>query len=258
MTRRGLLFLSLTLLGPGSVAHAGSVKLRWDQCWGDGGVMNRNFACDTNVGSNALVGSFVSPVARSDAAGMQGVLDIAVATSQLPAWWHVESSAPAACRYQALTGSLAIPEAAANCEDWAQGHGLGPFVTYEIDLATLYRVRLRLETSVPFGLETEIVPGREYFAFRLTLNNLRTVGGSSCSGCAFGACLALNGITVVCADRGNNVSLHPGIGTGSVDDGLATWQGGGSITRPGPSYTDCPRATPVRNSTWGTVKALYR
>src|SRR5262245_6411620 len=91
--RRALLCFSLTLLGFASLAHAGAVNLRWNQCWGDGGVVNKNFACDTNVGSHVLVASFVPdapvfpPQTPFAAVGLESMLDIAVASPVLPAWW---------------------------------------------------------------------------------------------------------------------------------------------------------------------------
>ena len=39
-------------------AFAG-VNLRWDQCFSDGGVQNKTFACNTNVGVERLVMSLV-------------------------------------------------------------------------------------------------------------------------------------------------------------------------------------------------------
>jgi hypothetical protein len=43
------------------------------------------------------------------------------------------------------------------------------------------------------------------------------------------------------------------------DDRLATWQGGaGVISTTLGGQTSCPRATPVRNSTWSNVKSLFR
>lgn len=144
--------------------------------------------------------------------------------------------------------------------DWASGQALGPFVTYEVSVFAPYRLRLRLATSMPIGVQAQIVPGQEYFAYQLTLRNLKTVGVDACPGCEPGACV---GLKFVCLNRPDNnaVCMGPGAGgvAGAVDDGLATWQGGGGLLRERLHHTtDCPAATPVRNSTWGGVKALYR
>ena len=77
-------------------AQAGTLNLRWNDCFGDGGVVNRMFACDTNSGSETLVAltswGDVPCVSqgfyyRVDTAGsvsfIQGVFD-AVATSSDP------------------------------------------------------------------------------------------------------------------------------------------------------------------------------
>ena len=261
MTGRVLLLLSLTLLGPGGLAHAGAVNLRWNQCWGDGGAINKNFACDTNLGSHVLVASFVSPYAPFDAMRLESVLDIAVASQVLPAWWHVDAD-PSSCRRLALSTSIAIPATAVNCADWASGQGVGPFVTLAVDDFAPYRLRLRLSTSTPFGVLTGIVQGQEYFAYQLSLRNLKTVGADACSGCGLGACIGLKSIGLVLPDDGGTMFLAPGFSPGvpgSVDDAVATWQGGGDLLRPRLHHTtDCPAATPVRNSTWGAVKGMYR
>src|SRR5690349_1796199 len=55
---RALLLALPALLAVASAAHAAGVSLRWNDCYGDGGVQNKNFACDTNAGSQTLVGSF--------------------------------------------------------------------------------------------------------------------------------------------------------------------------------------------------------
>src|SRR5206468_10299254 len=42
------LLVALVLLFA-TAAHAGRLYLRWNACFGDGGVQNRAFACDTNL-----------------------------------------------------------------------------------------------------------------------------------------------------------------------------------------------------------------
>jgi hypothetical protein len=58
-SRRSSASLPHIALGVSSPASAGALNLRWNECWGDGGVQNRVFACDRNTGSEVLVASFV-------------------------------------------------------------------------------------------------------------------------------------------------------------------------------------------------------
>src|SRR5215471_12705021 len=44
------LLIALACLALAPAAHAAGVSLRWDTCYGNGGVQNKNFACDNNIG----------------------------------------------------------------------------------------------------------------------------------------------------------------------------------------------------------------
>src|SRR5262245_14218167 len=61
-------------------AHAAStppgVNLRWDNCFADGGVQNKAFACDTNVGLERLVASIELASPMLDVSGMEIIVDI--------------------------------------------------------------------------------------------------------------------------------------------------------------------------------------
>ena len=57
----------------------------------------------------------------------------------------------------------------------------------------------------------------------------------------------LNSIDVIAA---GNVEHRKLTNASTPGGNFVTWQGGGG--------TNCPAATPTRNSTWGSVKSLYR
>src|SRR5262245_62736722 len=72
-------------------AHAGTsppgLNLRWDQCYGDGGVQYRNFACDTNTGSERMIATFELAAAPAvPVSGLEIYMNIA-SLGSLPAWW---------------------------------------------------------------------------------------------------------------------------------------------------------------------------
>ena len=83
--------------------------------------------------------------------------------------------------------------------------------------------------------------GTEYFVFNLVISNMKTVGTSSCDGCRRGARLAIPGITLKQPAGVGDFYISGAANTSGV--WYLDWQGGA---------TD-----PVRNTTWGGVKALY-
>jgi hypothetical protein len=87
-----------------------------------------------------------------------------------------------------------------------------------------------------------------YHSTRIRLLNDKSSGSFSCLGCNAGACLVLNSIAVrrlPGAPGGDLVLTVPRAGNGN----RVTWQGG--------QGADCS-AVPVRRTTWGLVKSLYR
>ena len=100
-------------------AHAAGVNLRWDACFGDGGVPNKNFACNTNTGTNSLAASFVLAAAVQQAVGIQAGVDVASAASPLPSWWQFRNAG--SCRLNSLASNTALSIAAVSCIDWYQG-----------------------------------------------------------------------------------------------------------------------------------------
>ena len=47
------------------------VNIRWDNCFADGGVMNKTFACDTNTGADLAVLSLQLDTGMAPAVGRQ-------------------------------------------------------------------------------------------------------------------------------------------------------------------------------------------
>jgi hypothetical protein len=255
--RRISLLCTLVLLAASS-AGAATVNLRWSNCWGDGGVMNRTFACNTNSGTENLVGSFVMPHDLSQVSGEEIVLDIAVAGATLPAWWEFKNTGT--CRQGSLGINFVQPATSTNCTDWAGGGAVGGIGSY----ANFYAfspnsVRLRAVSAVPLSALADLSQGVEYYSFTVTIGHQKTVGTGACAGCSLGACLSLKGIGLTTPTPANNLSLRAGVNPGEIyDDALATWQGGAGVISQGVFATDCPAATPTRNRTWSDVKAIYR
>jgi hypothetical protein len=239
--------LALIALAPG--ARAAGLSLRWDSCYSDGGVQNKNFACDTNTGSQTLVGTFTLGADLAQVSGNEIVLDLAFAGPMTPQWWAFRNIGT--CRRASLTFGLT---AAGACVDWAGGLSSGGIGAYNIGNHGPNTARLVAATAVPPDNLQALVAGQEYFSFSLTIDDQKTVGDGSCAGCATPGCLVMHQINVATPSLVNNVRLSgPANGT---DSDWATWQGRAGVQVGG--AVGCPAATPTRRSTWQSVKSMYR
>src|SRR5262245_19782668 len=130
LLRSLVLLLALLALAPRAHAAAG-LLLRWNACFGDGGVANRAFACNTNSGSQTLVGGFQLSSDMPVVTGNEITLNLAAAGPTLPAWWQMRN--PGLCRE---TGALSInfvnSPTATQCVDWAQDAAVGGIGAYNI------------------------------------------------------------------------------------------------------------------------------
>ena len=226
-------------------------ELRWDQCFGDGGAQNKNFACDTNTGTEKLVGSFVPAWDIVDVTGLEIVINIAVGSAaSLPAWWQLRNAGT--CRFSSLTMNMTAT--AGNCPDWAMGFAAGGIGAYLIGALGPNTARIVMATAVPPDNYQALTGRAEYFAFNLFINHANTVGTGACAGCSTPACIVLTGVRMTTPLLATSRYL-----TGPsnlTDSDYVTWQGGAGVTTP--LGSGCPAATPAKQRTWGAVKALYR
>lgn len=235
-------------------AHAGEVNLRWNDCWGDGGVQNRVFACDRNTGSELLVASFV-PRADVTVTGDEFVVDLGTAGPALAEWWTF--LAAGSCRLTSLGLVSDAPASAVACAEWDERQAAGLLVSFGPGFGGASSARIRGTHALPDGLSYPVLAGHEYHAFSLAINHQKTVGSGACGGCTLGACIAFKFIRLTSPDPNDTQTLFMGNQPGSTIDGMVTWQGGTGVIS-GPGGMNCPAATPVRNSAWGAVKSLYR
>jgi hypothetical protein len=241
-----LLALSATI-----ASAAAGVNLRWNNCFGDAGVANRNFACTSNTGSNVIFGSFELGQDMLTCSGEESVLDLASASAVLPAWWAFKNVGT--CRITALSVSFGNPSAI-NCPDWSSGQAAGGIGAYTIGERGPNTARIKVVSAVPLAGLTDLFTGQEYFAYSLAINNTKTVGTGACAGCLDPVCIVFNSIKIT-TPVGSNDRTWTGP-TNGTDSNFATWQGGGGVVV-GPNV-GCPAATGTKNATWGAVKSLYR
>jgi hypothetical protein len=250
MKKAYLLCGALLALAASIASAAPGVNLRWNACLGDGGAINRNFACDTNSGANLLEGSFELGADLNNVNGAEIVLDLASAGATLPDWWRFTNLG--VCRQNAL--SIQAHDGA-GCPDWALGQASMNIAAYQAPSQFgPNAARLLLVNAVNFDALQNLLAGREYAVFQLTIDDTKTVGTPSCAGCLTPVCLVFSKLQVT---RSNNAFAPPLTGpTNGTDSFYATWQGGAGVA----TYLGqgCPQATPTRNATWGSVKALYR
>ena len=236
--------VSLALFATSSSAGPG-VSLRWNNCLGDGGAISRTFACDTNAGVNALVGSFELGVDLLGVAGVEIVIDLTSRSATLPAWWELNQ--PGTCRTTALRMNGVISPSAVACEDWSNGAAAGLLVSYVIGFAGPNTARMFGGFSVTANSLADLSAGKEYFAFNATLSNIKTAGAGACAGCLVPVMIVLDAIRVVTPPPPLGQPARDVWLTGPVngtDSHLVTWQGATFV--------------PTRSSTWSELKSLYR
>jgi len=245
------LLCALLLAMSASVAAAAGVGLKWNACASDGGLTNKVFACNTNNGTNLLVGTFETGAAGLlHTSGNEVVIDLASQSTPLPAWWAFKNAGT--CRSAALTMNFVISASAANCADWALGAAAGGIGAYNIGLRGPNTARLVAALAVAPDNLQDLTGGQDYFSFNISISNVKTVNG--CAGCLDPVCIVFNSLNLTTPVLANNVFLTgPSNGT---DSNFCTWQGGAGVVTPGGS--GCPQATPTKNKTWSQVKSLYR
>ena len=229
-----------------SPARGQAINLSWDDCGANGAAL-RAFACDTNLGVNTLVGSFVPGAFVDSMTAMQAVIDVQVQGLNLPDWWGLRAGF---CRPASLLSSFDFTSGPLHCSDYWQGGAVGAA------RATPAGNRLRIEVVAALPLNdsrvADLDDNTEVYAFKVSITNAKSTGDGACTGCDVGACIALNHIGVGTITEGQPLTFFlalPG------NRSHVTWQCPGLVTTVG-CLLDC--TTPARDRTWGQVKQLYR
>ncbi len=228
-----------------SSSSAAGFDLRWDACAADGGVSNKNFACDTDDGEHTMVASFTLDQPITGLFYVEAVLDLIVAGSQpVPVWWDFNN-----CRLFAMTADANYDPAAVNCSDWSGGLGAGVMSGYHSggSIASGDSASHRRMTVI-CGVDpsVNVSQNQDYFLFNLVLVNSYTVDPGACAGCTVPVCIVLNSIRFFDATFQNITTLATPVAPGS---NYAVWQGGVGA--------NCS-AVPAKKATWAAVKSLYR
>ena len=268
--------LALLILPPLLHAAPAGVDLAWDNCLPEGGTALHYFACDRNTYPYQPVGTMVASFAPATDhpyfIGIEAVIDLLADAATLPDWWQMFNTG--SCRPTGLATSMdftAAPQE--SCTDAWVGLGQGGIAAYktvafpggapEVFTPNAGRIRLAfgVQDPVPITADTH------YYGFKLMINAMKTVGTGACAGCEVPVCLALTEVRVYDNAGPNYEAL-----TLPIHNQVIGWQcGQGTVSHhdnPFP-YDDTttldacslgatPCVTPVRNRTWGSLKALYR
>ncbi len=234
------------------LAHAqgAGVALRWDACFGEGtGVLNKSFACDTNAGSERLIGSFISAIDIPDVTGNEVILDLFTSTSYpwnlptgsvpMPAWWEFKKAGT--CRLSSVSTNVIADPTNSVCQDWSQGLAASGFFYKALARGT-GTARIGLITAIPLANAAQVSAGVEYYSFTLVILHDNTVGTGSCGGCNVPMGIWFNSVKVLSVLPQDDRIL-----AGAVDGYKAYevhWQ-------------PIPFTVPVRRTAWGAVNALY-
>jgi hypothetical protein len=245
---RALWIPCVLILASARVASAGGggINLGWDDCTAHPATLDRMFACDTNAGTHTLVGSFVAPSCVNRMSANEIVMDLQSQSLAWPGWWGLRTGL---CRSGSMNGNFDFTAGPYTCWDYWQAGAIGALA---MDAPLGNRVRIKGVFALPAGDSriTSIPEGLEVYSYKCNINHAKTVGSDACPGCEIGICILLNSIKL---NQPQDEPCGSRFLSAPAVRNFATWQGGPN------AGLDCGHVySPVKNATWGSVKALYR
>ena len=236
MNRSVLMVSCLMLLAPAARAQ-GLIHLAVGDCGGAATITND---CTTNSGADVLVISMVSPVASSQVVGFEAIVNLTQA-GVLSDWWRFDS---AGCQFGRLTSDADFQLSGTLCNDVFGGLGLGNIVAIYpgpgSNMIPANSERLDVFAAVDALRPMTVDASTENSLFHLVIHHLGTLGPGACAGCLTPTALAVDDILI---------GQEPGVGDVRVNG-----DGSGQYV----SYNGGNTPTPVRSTTWGAIKSLYR
>jgi hypothetical protein len=253
-SRALLIAIALVGLGASNTAHAGTLasglSLTWNDCPGGATATSGiTYACTGNTDTLQLICSVAVPQTITGVLGAELVIDIQSADPlSVPDWWRFDGSGTLGCRAGGFDAGYDF-SANPGCTDAWLGNGFGGLQGFSVgppDHTFMNQARLKVVAAVVSTNAVTLNPGITYGLIKLLINSNNTTGGSACGGCGTSECLVLqSAIILVQPGSGSNVTIGSAASPGSD---WATWQG---------TAANCS-AVPVRRSTWGAIKSLYR
>jgi hypothetical protein len=227
-------------------ARAEGINLYWNDCSparGGAGVTGLANDCTSNTGSLSLVASFVPPAGVTALLAAEGTINLTLAGSSVPSWWQMQS---AGCRSTSISAAFQFAGRSACAKPWSAS-ALG-FFSYAVSPPCCPDPRMaqiKVAVAVPPADTVATSTALEYYAFEILIDREKSIGAGSCEGCAAAACIELRAI-----------GLYQPSGLITFGNLVRTEQNR-FVTYNGAQVGDCA-FTPVRNRTWGALKAMYR
>lgn len=240
----GAVLIAGLFAGPARAAEG--LYLTWDACAFEPGASPVHaFACDANDDTVHLHVGFTVGQTVDSVIGLEIVVDVQHESATLPDWWRLDG---AGCRAGALRADLNFG-AVARCADPWTGNGIAGFPAYTVTQPRggPNQARIKVGVGVLPSDSRTLMADTPYHAVRLVIVTSQTTDVGACTGCSGKACLVLNSIWIkrTPGAAGGDVFVST---PGPFDANWAAWQGAGA---------NCT-LVPVRRTTWGAVKSLYR
>jgi hypothetical protein len=223
-------------------AQGAGVRVTWGTvCYAENPVTLQTFACDSNtepVGWPFTM-SFMIDTPMDDFVGVEITIQGFAGVPTLPDWWKLGAGSD--CRASSLSYQSDLTAVADSaCQDWTGGQAF-QLLGYSWDTNRAHLLAgAALDAAHPFPLEANV----EYYAGTITILNGMTVGDGACAGCSSGMAWSLDLIVAA--------------GLGGRRDQLDVPMPGASqcLFWNAPDWFMC--YVPIRNTTWGQLKSLYR
>ena len=239
--------LVMALVSVPATARA-QINLAWNDCITQPGQQqNIAYACDGSaIAPFRAVMSFIPPVNLTAFVGMYAYVDIVLSVPQLPDYWRLGVGE---CRQ----GGLVFPTSLSGIGTGSTGICRNPWLGADttgggfVYTSEYLGVHYSAQVTLAFARdsETSLTAHQQYVAGVFEIHP--DVNSESCSGCGVEACLSLNWIELFQTPGATSQDIVTLVGAAQRQ--IVTWQN----TSPFPLCV-----VPVRKTTWGSVKALYR
>jgi hypothetical protein len=244
--KKALLLTGLLLVLSASLAMAAGYNITWGTACGSTPVSLMTFACASNTtpANWRWTTSFKLDADIEDYINFDTYVEGVFEAGLIPDWWKLSITTD--CR-GATTNSWAHTSATpGSCVDPFEGTatgggGYGYLTTSQVQIEAVYTVA----TGV------HVTAGDEVYMSTFAFKNYKTVGTPKCDGCAGGAVFGLLKALI-----GREFAPVPN----NVIKLQDPFEGGNACLRWQHGWTGqpCNPPVPVRNTTWGQVKSLYR
>lgn len=210
-------------MGWAPMASAGAVNFFWNDCLGDGGATNKNFACTESSDIVQAVGSFFLENPMSDFNALEITIDLCADPGAVPSWWTFEPVS-GACHDHSLSMSFDF-SALRNqtCIDPFGMPAIGSLANYAVSGSRARAVGIAsIDPNDARPLEASV----EYYGVQLRLKEDRATGTDACPGCGTPVILILTNIRALGVSEASHEDCsHP------QTSQVITWNNG--------NYWDC-------------------